>query len=167
MAAESGEGKDCLLYTSWDFIGRQSPAGEITLHIPRRGNRMARTVVLPVRFSAVTLQPPRDSRLPPVDLWAVHLHEENTDDPEPIEWMLLTTVPVHTFDCLLYTSSAVDGIAPRQRGARIETRLPAIWREKSAASPLGNEGRGLKPLCGSRHWPLPTRHRPSATRGAD
>lgn len=82
----------------WDFIGRQSPAGEITLHIPRRGNRMARTVVLPVRFSAVTLQPPRDSRLPPVDLWAVHLHEENTDDPEPIEWMLLTTVPVHTFD---------------------------------------------------------------------
>jgi hypothetical protein len=22
----------------WDFISRQSPAGEITLHIPRRGN---------------------------------------------------------------------------------------------------------------------------------
>jgi hypothetical protein len=82
----------------WDFISRQSPAGEITLHIPRRGKRTARTVVLPVRFSAVTLQPPRGSRLPPVDLWAVHLHEENTDDPEPIEWMLLTTVPVHTFD---------------------------------------------------------------------
>ena len=81
----------------WDFIGRQSPAGEITLHIPRRGNRMARTVVLPVRFSAVTLQPPRDSRLPPVDLWAVHLHEENTDDPEPIEWLLLTTVPAVSY----------------------------------------------------------------------
>lgn len=82
----------------WDFISRQSPAGEITLHIPRRGNRPTRAVVLPVRFAEVTLQPPRDSRLPAVELWAVHLHEENTDDPEPIEWMLLTTVPVHTFD---------------------------------------------------------------------
>ena len=82
----------------WDFISRQSPAGEITLHIPRRGNRPKRTVVLSVRFAEVTLQPPRDSRLPAVELWAVHLYEENTDDPEPIEWMLLTTVPVNTFD---------------------------------------------------------------------
>jgi hypothetical protein len=55
-------------------------------------------LVLSVRFAEVTLQPPRDRRLPAVELWAVHLHEENTDDPEPIEWMLLTTVPVHTFD---------------------------------------------------------------------
>lgn len=82
----------------WDYIARQPPAGEITLHIPRRGHQPARTVPLPVRFAAVKLQPPRDSRLPPVDLWVVHLHEENRDDPEPIEWMLLTTVPVHTFD---------------------------------------------------------------------
>jgi hypothetical protein len=46
----------------WDFISRQSPAGEITLHIPRRGNRPTRTVVLSVRFAEVTLQPPRACR---------------------------------------------------------------------------------------------------------
>jgi len=33
-----------------------------------------------------------------VDLWAVHLRAEETDDPEPIAWTLLTTVPVHPFD---------------------------------------------------------------------
>lgn len=51
----------------WGFIGRQSPVGEITRPIPRWGNRPARTVVLRVRFAAVTLQPPRDSRLPALE----------------------------------------------------------------------------------------------------
>ena len=82
----------------WDDLSRQSPSGESTLHLPRRANRPARMVRLPLRFAALTLQPPRGSRLPPVDLWAVHLRAEETDDPEPIAWTLLTTVPLHPFD---------------------------------------------------------------------
>jgi hypothetical protein len=50
-----------------------------------------------VRFSAVTLQPPSTAACRRLTCGRF-ICEENTDDPEPIEWMLLTTVPVHTFD---------------------------------------------------------------------
>jgi hypothetical protein len=37
--------------------------------------------------------------LPPLRLWAVHLLEDEAEDGgEPIEWMLLTTVAVNTFE---------------------------------------------------------------------
>jgi hypothetical protein len=56
-------------------------------------------VSLEVRFSEVTLQPPRHSTLSPVGAWAVHLREASAaDGDEPIEWMLLTTVAVTTFE---------------------------------------------------------------------
>jgi hypothetical protein len=83
----------------WDTICKQPMAGELKLQIPRRGNRRARKALLEVRFSAVELQPPKASRLPPVPSWAVHLRELQADDGgEPIEWMLLTTVAVTTFE---------------------------------------------------------------------
>ena len=73
---------------------------------------MARLVLcggrLRVRFATVRLPPPGDGRLPPVDLWAVHLHEENTDEPEPNEWKLLATVPVHSFDDAVERVSNLD-----------------------------------------------------------
>ena len=58
------------------------------------------------------------------------------------------------------------GIAPRQRGAWIETTSLASMLGGAPASPLGNEGRGLKHVLAAvirRYiW-----HRPSATRGVD
>ena len=62
--------------------------------------------------------------------------------------------------------SADWGIAPRQRGAWIETTCVRTACSPPPASPLDNEGRGLKP----RHSPrkgLPVAHRPSTTRGVD
>lgn len=83
----------------WEFISRQPTAGELTLQLPRRAQRRARQVSLEVRFSAVTLQPPRHRTLSPVGAWAVHLREASAaDGDEPIEWMLLTTVAVTTFE---------------------------------------------------------------------
>lgn len=83
----------------WDFMNRKPLAGELILPLPRRGQRSARQAKLAVRFSAVTLQAPKRSALPAVDAWAVLLLEEAAaDGGEPIEWMLLTTVAVTTFE---------------------------------------------------------------------
>jgi hypothetical protein len=83
----------------WQFVGTKPVAGEITLQLPKRGNRGARKAVLDARFAEVALQPPKNSALPPVRLWAVHLLEEEPEDGgEPIEWMLLTSVAVTTFE---------------------------------------------------------------------
>ena len=83
----------------WQFMSAKPIAGQLKLHLPKRGNRQAREALLEVRFSEVELQPPKDSSLEPVRLWAVHLHEEQAEDGgEPIEWMLLTTVAVTTFE---------------------------------------------------------------------
>jgi hypothetical protein len=83
----------------WQFVSAKSIAGEIKLQLPKRGNRRARQAVLDVRFCDVELEPPKDSSLDPVHLWAVHLLEEQAaDGGEPIEWMLLTTVAVTTFE---------------------------------------------------------------------
>ena len=57
-------------------------------------------------------------------------------------------------------------IAPRQRGAWIETLRASQWAVLAAASPLGNGGRGLKRgiLAPINREDL---HRPSATGGVD
>lgn len=83
----------------WSFVGDRPAAGEIRLQLPKRGNRRAREALLEVRFAEVELQSPKNSPLPPVRLWAVYLFEDSPDDGgKPIEWMLLTTVPVTTFE---------------------------------------------------------------------
>lgn len=99
VRAERSRNRQVETESLWSFVGTQSLAGEIRLHLPKRGNRRAREALLNVRFADVELQPPKKSPLPPVHLWAVHLVEDEPDDGgEPIEWMLLTTVPVMTFE---------------------------------------------------------------------
>lgn len=75
-------------------------AGTQVLEVPRRHNRPRRNATLEIRFAEVELQAPkRKTHLGSVRLWAVWAHE-----PEPpegivaLDWMVLTTVPVHTFD---------------------------------------------------------------------
>jgi hypothetical protein len=72
-------------------------AGTITLEVPRRGKQPARTAELSVRFDAVTLPPPlAKPELAAIQLWAVLIREEHPPNEvkEPVEWLLLTTVPV-------------------------------------------------------------------------
>jgi hypothetical protein len=71
----------------------------IELQVPRHGRQPARTAALSVRFDEVTLQPPCDKPdLAPIRMWAVLTREEAppTEVKEPLEWLLLTTVPVTT-----------------------------------------------------------------------
>ncbi|MBV8121704.1 MAG: IS4 family transposase [Alphaproteobacteria bacterium] len=72
-------------------------AGTIELQVPRHGRQPARTAELSVRFDEVTLRPPCDKPdLAPIRMWAVLTREEAPpkDVKAPLEWLLLTTVPV-------------------------------------------------------------------------
>jgi hypothetical protein len=84
----------------WDLMTRQAVAGHRQVHIPKRSTRPARTANLEVRYASVVLRPPRDSKLKPVQVWAVYASEIHygPDVKEPIQWMLLTTVAVSSFD---------------------------------------------------------------------
>ena len=83
----------------WEQLAAQPLAGTKQVCVPRRANRAARTATLEVRFGAVELRAPKTrSRLPNVRLWAVWAKETNPPPQvEPLEWMLLTTMPVENF----------------------------------------------------------------------
>jgi len=65
-------------------------------YIPHSGSRKARNAWLDVRFAEVELRPPPKGYSETVRVWAVYVLEREAKD-EPIEWMLLTTVPVENF----------------------------------------------------------------------
>lgn len=85
---------------------RAQPAGaHRPLALPRRPNRPAREATVAVAWTAVTLQPPtnarRDQPKPaPIPAWAIRVWEPDppSDIAEPVEWLLLTTVPIATAD---------------------------------------------------------------------
>jgi hypothetical protein len=84
----------------WEKIGQQKVAGVQEIHVPRQKNRAARVARLEVRFAKVSLKPPAGKRrLGELTLWAVWAREAQAPaQGERIEWMLLTTVPVTTFE---------------------------------------------------------------------
>jgi hypothetical protein len=84
----------------WEKVIRQEMAGIQEIHVPRQKNRPARIAKLAVRFAEITLKPPqRKTGLPELTLWAVLAQEVGGPaEAEPIEWMLLTTCEVRTFE---------------------------------------------------------------------
>lgn len=95
----------------WAHMSQQPETGSYTIEIPQRSKakhckgREARSATLTVRFSSFRLNPPRNNikhgeeHLPDIDMNAVYVLE--TDPPEAeesIEWMLLTNLPVTSFD---------------------------------------------------------------------
>ena len=84
----------------WPFMQSLPAAAQITLEVPRHGRQPARTALMSVRFAEVTLAPPqRKAKLPPLPVWVVRTQEENPPPAvKPLDWMLLTTVPVAGLD---------------------------------------------------------------------
>ena len=90
----------------WESVGRQKSAGTWEVDIPVKDNEDKRTAILTVRFAAVQLYPtrhhPNYQKLEPplTQLYAVYVKEENPPltVKEPLEWMLLTNIPVHSYD---------------------------------------------------------------------
>jgi len=79
----------------WELMAKKDVAGSLKIHIPHSGSRKARNAWLDLRFAEVGLRPPK-GHCQAVKLWAVYALEREAKG-EPIEWMLLTTVPVESF----------------------------------------------------------------------
>jgi hypothetical protein len=84
----------------WQALAQQPIIGMREILVPPNEKRAARQAHLAVRTRPVTLRPPhRSPHLTPVAVWAVLAEElEPPTGVEPLEWMLLTTVPVKTKD---------------------------------------------------------------------
>jgi hypothetical protein len=83
----------------WEKMIEQEVSGIQEIHVPRQKNHRARVARLEVRFAKVTLRSPKnEKRRRELTLWAVWAREAaEPTKADRIEWMLLTTVPVHTF----------------------------------------------------------------------
>ena len=120
----------------WDAVQALPVAGHYPLKVLAGEKRSARRAHIRVRFSPVVVQlrcPASGARVP-VALFAVHAREEGScpKGEAPIEWLLLTTRPVHGFT-----------------GARAVLRAYALrWRveevHRSWKSGCGVERSGLK-----------------------
>lgn len=69
------------------------------LHIPAHHGQQARTAQLSISFRAARLRPPAHSGTkPPLAVWVVRVWEAHPapEVPEPLQWILLTSVPTLT-----------------------------------------------------------------------
>jgi len=84
----------------WEKVNAQAVAGMQEVCMPRRGKRPDRVARLEVRFAEIILKPPTSkAKLQELTVWAVLAREVDApEDMEPIEWMLLSTCPVASFD---------------------------------------------------------------------
>ena len=87
----------------WEHMESRPAKDELLeVGVPRSEKRKARTAELSVRYSQIQLKPPahrKAEKLPSIKVYAVLVREENPPkDEEPIEWLLLTTVPVNSVE---------------------------------------------------------------------
>jgi hypothetical protein len=100
VRAEKSRNRKVDQESLWDFMGKQEVGSSLKIHIPRRGSRKARDAWVNVRFAEVTLNPPKHCKsAPSVTVWAVYVVEQARKRVKsPIEWLLLTTVEVKSFE---------------------------------------------------------------------
>ena len=84
----------------WQSVDALPAAGQMEIAQPkRRGLPPDRKAVLALRFGQFTLRPPkRRAELPPVSLYAITVTELNCTSGTPIEWRLLTTLPIESIE---------------------------------------------------------------------
>jgi len=95
----------------WEHMSKQPETGSYTIEIPKRSKRKhcqqrdARTATVTVRYATFILNPPRNNikhsteKLPNIEMHAVYVLEPNPPNgAEPVEWMLLTNLPVTSYE---------------------------------------------------------------------
>lgn len=86
----------------WAAMATAAVSAMVTIHIGRRTGQPAREATLQVRWQQVTLRPPNSrqkEKLPTVTVWAVWAIEPRPPaGVEPVEWLLLTTMPLQMTD---------------------------------------------------------------------
>lgn len=86
------------------MLEHQPCSGVQVLKVPRRSTRTAREAHLEIRFAKVILKAPANKKLPndqkaqDIAVYAVLAKEIDSSVKEPLEWLLLTTVPVENFE---------------------------------------------------------------------
>jgi hypothetical protein len=86
-------------HTLWETVAAQEPVGYQQVQTSRRRQTPSRQARLSLRFAEVHLLAPKNRRhlRGSVRVWAVLAREEQPPQGvDPLEWMLLTTVPVQT-----------------------------------------------------------------------
>jgi len=101
----------------WEAIAATPELGQTELQIPGSGNTIARTARLTLRCAPVRLRPPRYRRrkgLPYIEVFVIHaLEAEVPEGLEPLEWMLLTSVPTSTREQALERLAESEDTLPR------------------------------------------------------
>jgi hypothetical protein len=86
----------------WSYMEIQPDTGRLTITVPRKDKQPSRQAELIVRYAQVTLNPPKRSTpeiLTPITLWSVFVCEEHPPEGvEPISWLLLSSLPVNSFE---------------------------------------------------------------------
>lgn len=86
----------------WEAMQSVAEVGTMPLLVPARKGATERTADLTVRCAPICIRVPRSRRgkgLADVDVYAIWAIETNPPKgAEPIEWMLLTSVPTHTLE---------------------------------------------------------------------
>lgn len=88
----------------WPTVSTSPVRGKLSVEVGRRPNQPARIAECQVQFKRVKLRPPKNRpahwpKLAPVVLWAVLIREMRPPaGVEPLEWLLLTTLEVTSFD---------------------------------------------------------------------
>jgi len=84
----------------WDFMAEQPVRLRRNLKVPRRQGKAARCADIGIRWAQVTIQAPAvgpKKGWPPLTFWAIWVCEDAPPrGSEPLEWMLLTDVPIET-----------------------------------------------------------------------
>ena len=85
----------------WPVLEKHPIAGHLNVPVAKRPEQPARDALVAVCYTSLTLRPPQHLRQPmkPLSLYAVLVQE--VDPPaavDPLCWLLLTTVPVGSFD---------------------------------------------------------------------
>ena len=87
----------------WPYMKKKKIKGFIEVKIPAQDKQSERTAKCSVRFGKFTFTPSRNSpkrnELSKISLNAVYVSEKSCPkDVSPIDWMLLTNIPVETLD---------------------------------------------------------------------
>jgi hypothetical protein len=89
----------------WETIEKSPCIGKINVKVPRHEKTPERQAVLEVRFGRFKMNPPRNhlrhrtEDLDDLDMYAVQVREHTAPDgTEPLQWMLLTNIPVTNFE---------------------------------------------------------------------
>ena len=83
----------------WETMQSQPADGIQVLQVPRQGSRTARMAHMSIRYAAVNLVAPTGHKGLAIPVWAVMAQEQDAPaGVKPLEWMLLTTVPVTCFE---------------------------------------------------------------------